>query len=70
MDARETKLSGKHEASVDLSAGPAGSDVVLQVTEATTDTLTRLDETSETCETLTQIVGDAEEQAEPFVQCA
>jgi hypothetical protein len=39
MEVRET--STEHVAGGDLATGPAGSDVVLQVTEATTDTLTR-----------------------------
>ena len=65
MDVRETMLATEHEAGEDLSTGPSGSDVVLQVTEATTNTLTGLDEILETCETLTQVVGDAEERAEP-----
>jgi hypothetical protein len=70
MEVRETMLSPEHLAGEDLATGPAGSDVVLQVTEATTNTLTGLDKILETCETLTQVVGDAEEQAEPSVQCA
>jgi hypothetical protein len=64
MEVRET--STNHVAGGDLATGPAGPDIVLQVTEATTDSLTRLDETSETCRTLTQVVGDTEEQAEPM----
>ena len=39
MEVRET--STEHVAGRDLATGPAGPDVVLQVTEATTDTLTR-----------------------------
>jgi hypothetical protein len=64
VEVRET--STNHVAGGDLATGPAGPDVILQVTEATTDTLTSLDETLETCRTLTQVGGDAEEQAEPM----
>ena len=52
VEVRET-TSDNHVAGEVLTTGTAEPDVVLQVTEATTDTLTRLDDTSETCKTLT-----------------
>ena len=65
MDVRETMLLTEHEVGKDLSTDPAGIDVMLQVGEVANNTQIGLDETLKTCETLTQVVGDAEEQAEP-----
>ena len=67
MEVRETMLLTEHEVGEDLSTDPAGIDLVLQVAEAATNTQIGLDETLKTCETLTQVVGDAEEQAEPTI---
>jgi hypothetical protein len=64
VEVRET-TSSNHVAGEVLTTDTAEPDVVLQVTEATTDTLAGLDDTSETGKTLTQVVGDAEEQAGP-----
>jgi hypothetical protein len=64
VEVRET-TSNNHVAGEVLTTDTAEPDVVLQVTEATTDTLAGLDDTSETGKTLTQVVGDAEEQAGP-----
>ena len=48
-----------------MTTNTAEPDVVLRAMEATTDTLAGLDDTSETDKTLTQVVGDAVEQAGP-----
>jgi hypothetical protein len=57
---REAKLSVEHEASGDLSIGPAGYDAVLLGTEVVGSTRTGSDEHLETSEALTQAWGDAE----------
>ena len=54
VEVRET-TSGNHVAGEVLTTGTAELDVVLQVTEATTDSSTRLDDTFETCKTLTKL---------------
>jgi flagellar hook-basal body complex protein FliE len=67
MEVRETMPLTEHEAGENLVTDPAGFDVVLQVAEAATSltsTQTGLDRTVKAYETLTQGVGDAEEQAE------
>ena len=62
MDIQETKSTIEHEASANLSAGPAGSDKPLQGKEVTGSTLTQLDELFETSKALTQVLGDAEDR--------
>ena len=66
VDMRETKFLIEHEASLDLSAGPAGFDAVLQGREAAGCTRTGLDELLETSGALTQVLGDAEDRTIPI----
>ena len=66
-DTRETLSSTKHEVSVDLLAGPAGSDVILQEEEIADSTLTGLDGLLETSEALTQELGYAEDRTKPTI---
>ena len=65
MEIREMMLLTEHEAGEDLFTDPAGIDVMLQVAEAATNTQIGVEETLKTYKTLTQVVEDAEEQAEP-----